>query len=160
MLPAARDARAAEHSTAAATTSACMDRLSSMRRLSEQMFQQSHHFVTQIREPDWQEISMSLSWFLRQEPAHLSIFKVIQPRAVYDQSHLSHLIPGCYVEKAPNAWHRRGTHIRQETPTIDHTARQPTQLIGQAPGTIERAALGLSFGVLLVCKLLKSDVCM
>ena len=50
------------------------------------------------------------------------------------------LLRGCYTEKAPNAWHRRGTHKRQETPANNLTDRQPTHLTDQAPSTIERAA--------------------
>ena len=45
-----------------------------------------------------------------------------------------------YTGKAPNAWHRRGTLKRQETPTINPTDREPTHLTDQAPSTIERAA--------------------
>ena len=36
-----------------------------------------------------------------------------------------------YTEKAPNAWHRRGTQ-RQETATLNPNDRQPTQLSDQA----------------------------
>ena len=41
------------------------------------------------------------------------------------------------MEKADNAWHRRG---KQKTPTINPNDRQPAHLTDQAPGTIERAA--------------------
>ena len=48
--------------------------------------------------------------------------------------------PLCYAERPPNAWRRRGTHKRQETPTNNLTDRRPTHPTDQAPSTIERAA--------------------
>ena len=55
----------------------------------------------------------------------------------YDPALSSMLADLCYKEKAQNAWHRRRTHKRQETPTTNPTDRQPTHLTDQAPSTID-----------------------